>query len=67
MVLSTSGVAPGVYTTQVAPYVEGEMYDGTIVRTSNSLGKWQVTVQDPSALPNKVSLGVQNRFYNPDL
>jgi hypothetical protein len=46
-------------------YQELEMYDGTIIRI-NTL-QLSVVVQDPSTLPNKISLGVQNRYYNPDL
>jgi hypothetical protein len=42
------------------------MYDGTIIRVNTNL-KLTVVVQDPSTLANKTSIGVQNRYYNPEL
>jgi hypothetical protein len=67
LTLSTTGVAPGVYTTPITPYQELEMYDGTIIRVNVNFGKWQVTVQDPSTIANKISLEPQHRLYNADL
>jgi hypothetical protein len=42
------------------------MYDGTIIRVDFN-NSWQVVVQDPSTVANKVALGGVNRNYNPDL
>jgi hypothetical protein len=67
VILSTTGVTPGNYIIPASSYSELEMYDGTIVSVTSSLNKWTVTVQEPSTIANKVSLGVQNRNYNPDL
>ena len=53
----------------IASYIEVEMYDGTIihVNANTSLSQRQVTVQDPSLIPNKLALGVAGRRYDTNL